>query len=110
MLYKVSELAEELDIPQRTLYDWLDHGVPHQRDNRGHIWINGQEFASWVYSVRNKNVEKLQDNEGYCFRCKSRVEMFGAKVIQEPGKPKRVQGTCSICQGAIAKGVPSYGQ
>jgi hypothetical protein len=81
MLYKVSELAEELDIHPRTLYDWLKQGAPHQRDDRDHIWINGQEFAGWVDSVRKKSIERLQDDEGYCLRCQCRVRVIDTRII-----------------------------
>jgi hypothetical protein len=32
LVYKVSELAHELQLPERTLRDLIDIGAPHQRD------------------------------------------------------------------------------
>ena len=37
MLYSVSELAGELNIPDRTLRDWLAAGAHHERDSQNHI-------------------------------------------------------------------------
>jgi hypothetical protein len=110
MLYKTCELAEDLNIPPRTLYDWLKNGAPHHRDQRDHIWINGQEFAGWVISVRRKQTEKLQENEGFCLRCKQSVEITNPRIVQEPGSPSTVKGTCPKCQGKVLKGTRSNGQ
>jgi len=82
MLFKPAELAEELGIPARTLSDWLKIGIPHQRDQRNHIWIKGQEFITWAKGNQSqKSVrQKLNDNEGRCFRCKRVVIMESIKV------------------------------
>jgi hypothetical protein len=42
MLYLPSELAGELGMPVRTLYDWLNAGAPHTRDAQGNLWIEGR--------------------------------------------------------------------
>jgi excisionase family DNA binding protein len=47
MLYKVRELAQELETSRRTIRRWARRGMPHERDGRNHIWINGEEFAQW---------------------------------------------------------------
>ena len=41
MLYTLNELASALDIPYNTLRGWLSAGAPHEKDNRGRLWING---------------------------------------------------------------------
>ena len=86
MLYKVRELAKELDIPERTLRDWLKNGAPHERDSRKCIWINGVEFAHWVQAqLKKKNKCKLNDDEAYCLRCNKAVRLEDPKV---PGERK----------------------
>lgn len=57
MHYKVSELAAAIDIPERTLRDWLVAGAPHFRDQQDNLWIHGRDFAdgSPVYANRRKN-------------------------------------------------------
>ena len=59
MKYKVSELAEELRIPDRTLRDWLKRGAPHERDSRNHIYIVGPDFAAWVAKVARSSILSL---------------------------------------------------
>lgn len=105
MLYKVGELANELGIPDRTLRDWLNTGVPHQRDRRGHLWVNGQEFAQWVEKQRiKKSPDKLADNEAYCLRCRQPVVLIDPKFIPIRGKLINIKGYCPQCGNVINRG------
>lgn len=45
MLYSPRELGQELRIPDRTIREWLGKGLPHLRDERRHIWIDGRQLA-----------------------------------------------------------------
>ena len=76
MLYTPREIAEDLDVPETTLRDWLNHGAPHSRDESNHIWIDGKQFAAWVdnqRNVRKKPTHPLQTGEGFCMRCNAIV-------------------------------------
>ena len=93
MLYRPSELAQDMEVPETTLRDWFGRGLPHQRDERGHIWINGQEFAAWVKACRKSPLsQKMAEDEAYCFRCQQPVKL----VLGTVGLSKT---TCS--QGAL---------
>ena len=48
MHYLPAELASELGLPARTLYDWLQVGAPHTRDAQGNLWTDGRQFAGWI--------------------------------------------------------------
>jgi hypothetical protein len=105
MLYTVRELAEELGIPDRTLRDWMVQGAPHMRDQLGHIWVNGQEFANWVAGQRKKIPSyKLKPGEGYCMSCNQVVKML--KPISRPslGRLVYIQGVCPNCDGKVSRG------
>lgn len=105
MLYKPSELAEDLGIPERTLRDWLDEGAPRTRDGRKHIWINGEEFAQWVESERKpKKERKMEAGQAYCFRCKQIVEMVDPAISYTKGKLALQTGECPLCHGKINRG------
>src|SRR3972149_4839934 len=67
MLYTPSELEQELHIPARTVREWLDKGLPHQRDARDHIWINGRQLAAWVETTRqSRPTQRLNADEAFC--------------------------------------------
>ena len=106
MWYKPSELAEDLDIPERTLRDWLADGAPCKRDECNHIWINGTLFAEWVEAQRKpKKAVKTAENEGYCFRCRKVMEMVNPHIGVVEGKRALMSGQCPICGSTINRGV-----
>ena len=106
MLYKVSELSEELGIPDRTLRDWLSFGVPFQKDAHNHIWINGSEFSRWVAKQRKTKTSRgLKESEAWCLRCMKVVEMRNIQEYSIKGKPRRLRGVCSICGAIVNRGV-----
>jgi hypothetical protein len=106
MLYTVRELAEELSMPERTLRDWLAHGAPHTRDQLGHIWINGQDFAGWVTTQRKKpSSPKLKPGEGFCMSCKQIVKVLRPIQHSSVGRLIYIQGVCPYCSGKINRGV-----
>jgi hypothetical protein len=105
MLYKVSEIAEELQVPERTLRDWLDIGAPHQRDERNNLWVNGCLFSEWVRSNRKqKKPAHLADHQAYCLRCRQVVELKAPEIIPIKGKLINIKGTCPQCGCIINRG------
>jgi hypothetical protein len=108
MLYTVSEVSALLEIPDRTLRDWLAlYGAPYTRDEKDHIWINGILFASWVDEMRKKKPitrVKLATNEAYCLRCNQAVKLI--KPVMKPikGKLMLIQGRCPDCGTTINRG------
>ena len=105
MKYKVSELAQELGIPDRTLRDWLKRGAPHQRDSRNHIWILGIEFSAWVEAQKNnKNRRKMKDDEAFCLRCNKIVSLVDPETIKIVGKLVHFKGRCINCGCKINRG------
>jgi hypothetical protein len=106
MLYTLSELEEELRAPARTMRDWLDRGMPHQRDARGRVWINGNQWATWVQTVRAARSKRprLNLDEAYCFRCHKPTKLI-VSTMEPQGKPALLRGTCLDCGTAIHRGV-----
>lgn len=93
-----------MKIPESTLRDWLGTGLPHQRDERGHIWINGQEFAEWVkVSRRAPASRKMAGDEAYCFRCQKPVKLLSPAIACR-GKQQLLNGVCPDCGLNIYRG------
>lgn len=108
MLYKLRELAEDLGLPYRTLWDWTKFGLPHQIDARGHIWINGEDFKQWVASHRIKPKVRLAADEARCMRC-GPVKLLDPRVIPIQGKLYHLRGKCPNCGRTVSRG-GCYGQ
>jgi hypothetical protein len=109
MMYSVSEISTALDLAERTLRDWLSVGAPHIRDTRGHIWINGREFADWIANMRApKRKRKLRDDEAFCMRCNRVVQM--TEISTKPMQGKLIRGKCPNCGCTINRGgrLPTY--
>jgi len=105
MLYTVRELAAELGLPERTLRDWLARGAPHQRDQQGHIWINGSLFSVWAQAQRKpKPSPKLADDQAYCLHCRAVVTLVSPQRLPVKGKLVHIKGKCSICGCTINRG------
>ena len=105
MLYTPREICEELDIAESTLRDWLQIDVPHQRDNRNRIWINGEEFARWVNNQRKPKVtNKLNEGEAYCLRCNQVSKLLSPQIQPIKGNLVLIKGTCANCGAVINRG------
>jgi len=111
MYYKVSELATAIDIPERTLRDWLSSGAPHFRDSHGSLWIHGRDFADWIASLRGPARDrKLADSEAFCMRCNKAVEMTDVSTRAMQGKLILIRGKCPNCGCRINRGgrIPTH--
>jgi len=105
MLYTPREICEELDIAESTLRDWLQIDVPHQRDNRNRIWINGEEFARWVNNQHKPKVtNKLNEDEAYCLRCNQVSKLLSPQIQPIKGNLVLIKGTCANCGAVINRG------
>jgi len=109
MMYRPSELARELDLNPRQFYRaYIPLGCPHERDEKGRIWINGASFRDWarhVYingaSFRDwaRHVYKkgsLGDNEAFCLTCKRPVPIE-APERRSKGNLTYLLSTCPFC-------------
>lgn len=106
MLYKPGEICGELEIADSTLRDWFQTEAPHQRDERGRIWVNGQAFARWVQQHgKPKTAHKLlNEGEAFCFHCKRVSRLLDPRVEAVRGKLVVFKGTCEFCGGSINRG------
>ena len=106
MLYRPAEIAEELEINLRTLYDWLKLGAPHVRDKSGHLWIDGEKFKEWVDNNRKRRTpgKKLADDEAYCFRCRQAIKLVNPSITPVQGRLHFIKGKCPNCGCTINRG------
>lgn len=82
MMYKPSELAEEIGFTRRQVYRvYIPAGCPHEKDENGRLWINGKSFREWV--EENYKKRKLARNEAFCLTCKKPVKMIKPIEKQE---------------------------
>jgi len=103
MLYRPSELAEELGVCVDTVRrGWLRAGAPHERDEDGGVWLMGTEIAAWLEAIGDRPKVVLAPGEAYCLHCRAGVAM--SEEGREPvGAAVLVRGRCARCGGRVAR-------
>lgn len=104
MKYRPSEIADELGITAETVTrSYLPAGAPFERDKANNIWIHGLTFAAWVRSVteRRKEMGRLEDGQGFCFKCMKAVEMIRPRRKHQGRYTSIWQGKCPVCAGKV---------
>jgi len=101
MLYKPSELAEEVGFTRRQVYRvYIPAGCPHTRDEKRYIWINGKAFREW-YEETYPRVSLGQD-ETFCLTCKKPVKIINPK-IENKGRLHYLISFCPKCGRKLAR-------
>ena len=105
MWYSLRELAQELEVSVRSIRVWLDQGLPCRRDERGHVWIDGRQFAAWVKTlILQRSRQTLQANEAYCLNCRRPVVLLNPTSTCR-GKQRLLRGTCASCGHIVYRAV-----
>ncbi|KAA3642016.1 MAG: hypothetical protein DWQ07_25820 [Chloroflexi bacterium] len=95
MMYKPSELAKEVGFRKRQIYRvYIPLGMPHERDHRRHIWINGIEFKEWIEQIYPK--VKLKSDQSFCLTCKQAVDIIKPKK-KKSGVMTYLLSSCPNC-------------
>ena len=101
MMYRPSELANEIGITKRQFYRvYLPLGLPHEKDHRNHVWINGCVFREWVLDYYQE--VKLKENEIFCLTCKRSVEIVNPTQYEKSGLIYLICD-CPICGRKTSK-------
>jgi hypothetical protein len=101
MMYKPRELAEEVGFSLQQVYRvYVPGGCPVERDNRNHIWINGEQFRDW-YKV-NYQKRSMKGSEAFCLTCKKAVEMQNKERREKDGLDYYVCD-CPVCGRRLAR-------
>jgi hypothetical protein len=103
MLYAPSELANTIGFTRRQVYRaYLPLGCPHEKDETGHIWINGREFREWYRATYKK--QKLDENEAYCLACKFAVPLINPIELHK-GHYRYWSSNCPNCGKKLSKAI-----
>jgi hypothetical protein len=104
MWYTPAELEQELGVSARTVRAWQRFGLPYRRDERGHLWIDGRQFAAWVKEVcQPRPGRRLNHDEAYCLHCRGPVKLINP-TRQRHGNQVTLKGQCPQCGQAIFRG------
>lgn len=100
MSYTIKELAECLDISQKTCSRWIESGLKTVEDSKKPILMLGSEIKNFLRDKDSKNEIKLKRHEFFCLRCK-------AARSAKRGTIKKLKGLktarCRVCNGKICR-------
>ena len=107
MEYKPAELAEELQVTVKTIYQvWLPAGLPFRRDKTNHVWIVGTETRAWLETIVTQSQERpkvaLGENQAFCVGCKKAVMVSGI-TRRRFGRAGLLSGNCQVCGASVKK-------
>lgn len=108
MMYKPSELAEELGIAVDTIKrSYIPAGLPIVKDATGHIWVNGLAFRAWAEELSAKHKkparEKQPENKAYCFTCKKNVDFTSPDIRPLNRFIEMLSASCPVCGRKVNK-------
>lgn len=105
MEYSPSELASEIGVSVDTIYHtYVPCGCPHRRDDTGHIWIVGTDFADWAREMFAKRRHKMEPGQAWCFKCKEPVRMVGDLEVRSSNRYLEVViGKCERCGSTVSR-------
>ncbi len=105
MLYKPSEIAEEIGVATDTIYrSYLPAGLPYIYDGEGNIWIHGPAFVSWAReTISKKKSERagLPDGQAWCMKCNQAVQLIDPKIKVINRYLELMQARCPHCGGRV---------
>lgn len=58
MMYMPSELAGELFVNEQAVDQWIKQGLPHEKDDKGKLWIHGIKAGEWILALRKARHDK----------------------------------------------------
>ncbi len=107
MLYAPSELADELEIEKRIVYEKLiPAGLPHSKDDAGHVWIHGHTAAQWIRANGKPRKTPLAEGEVYCLRCRQVVPLVNPRRVKDKTlNLVLLKSSCPTCGATVNKGV-----
>jgi hypothetical protein len=83
---------------------WINHGVTHTRDVKGHMWVNGRDLFRWIEDQRaaSKPVP-MEPDQAFCLNCRRAVVMVDP-ILRRRGKHALQQGQCAECGAPVNRG------
>lgn len=97
-IYKVPEIARDLDRNVATVRSWLRDGLP-TLDGQTPPLVFGSDLKDWLKAKWAARKQKCKPDELYCFKCqKPRKPGPGTvQIVPRNEKTLSIKGECSEC-------------
>ena len=103
--YTLPEIAAKLGMTKKSLYRWIDEGLPVVPGQKKPILIRGDNLKTFINARNSKNKVKLKKHEFYCLRCRA-PRRAKRGTITKSGDTRK--GECSVCNGKMSRKIKPY--
>lgn len=103
--YTLPEIAAKLGMTKKSLYRWVDEGLPVVTGQKKPILIRGDDLKAFINARNSKNKVKLKRHEFYCLRCRA-PRRAKRGTITKSGDTRK--GECSVCNGKMQRKFRPY--
>ncbi|MBU6426643.1 helix-turn-helix domain-containing protein [Patescibacteria group bacterium] len=103
--YTLPEIAAKLHMTKKSLYRWIDEGLPIVPGQRKPILIHGDDLKTFINARNSRHKVKLKRHEFYCFRCRA-PRQAKRGTITKSGYTR--SGECSVCNGKMQRKFRPY--
>ena len=103
--YTLPEIAARLSMTKKSLYRWINEGLPVVLGQKKPILIRGDNLKAFINARNSKNKVKLKRHEFYCLRCRA-PRRAKRGTITKSGDTRK--GECSVCNGKMQRKFRPY--
>ncbi len=100
MSYTIKELADCLNVSEKTCLRWVEKGLPIVPGSKKPMLLLGSDIKDFLRKKDSKKKVKLKRNEFYCLTCKA---ARNAKRGSIKKLKNRKTALCRVCNGKMSK-------
>lgn len=103
--YDFKQISKELGRAPETVARWKREGMPIIPESYPPL-VDGAELLEWLRERQNARKRPCNDNEAFCFTCKTQRGFAMGSVVIRPVNKKRfsIDADCAECGGKMHKG------
>lgn len=100
MSYTIKELADCLNVNEKTCLRWIGSGLPIVPGGKKPTLMLGSDIKNFLRSKDSKKNIKLKRSEFYCLTCKAARNAKRGSITK---KNKQKTGLCRTCSGKMSR-------
>lgn len=104
--YYVSDIVEMLGVSSRTVYYWMQEGLPPVDNQKPYIF-HGTDLREFLAKRQRKRKRKCKEDEMFCCKCRQPRRVIDNKtsLILTKSMNPMLTGNCEVCNTQINRAV-----
>jgi hypothetical protein len=100
MSYTIKEMADCLNVSEKTCLRWITSGLPIVPGGKKPILMLGSDIKDFLRTKDSKKKIKLKRSEFYCLTCKAARNAKRGSIVK---KTNQKTGVCRVCNGKMSR-------